>query len=117
MCRQIRDRGKEPFRCTPNLGTGTFLRRRMKQKRIYLDNAATTPLDNRVLKAMLPFLHEDFGNASSLHSEGNRAKEALEEARKTISECLGAKPADLYFTSSGTEANNLALKGVAFAIV
>jgi len=87
----------------------------MKQKRIYFDNAATTPLDNRVLEAMMPFLHEDFGNASSIHSEGTRAKEALEEARKTVSGCLGAHPEEIYFTSSGTEANNLALKGISFA--
>ena len=87
----------------------------MKQKRIYFDNAATTPMDNRVMKAMLPFMQEDFGNASSLHTEGTLAREALEEARRTISVCLGAKPEEICFTSSGTEANNLALKGIAFA--
>ncbi len=84
-------------------------------RRIYLDNAATTPLDPRVLTAMLPYLQTHFGNASSMHVFGREAREALEQARATLAQCIGAAPEEIIFTSSGTEANNLALKGVAFA--
>ena len=86
----------------------------MKLKRIYFDNAATTPIDPRI-EAMRPFMLENFGNASSLHSDGNRARELLDISRKTIADTLGANPDEICFTSSGTEANNLALKGIAFA--
>jgi cysteine desulfurase len=78
----------------------------------YLDNAATTKVDNKVLKAMLPFYEKHYGNASSLHMQGTEAKTALEKARKTIAKSLGAKSTEIYFTSGGTEANNLALKGL-----
>ena len=84
-------------------------------KRIYLDHAATTPVDPDVRKAMEPFLSGSFGNASSLHSFGREAKQALEESRGRIAERLGASPEEIIFTSGGTESNNLALKGVAFA--
>lgn len=84
-------------------------------KRIYLDHAATTPVDLEVRKAMKPFLSDNFGNASSLHSFGRDAKQALEESRGKIAEKLGAGPDEVVFTSGGTESNNLALKGVAFA--
>jgi cysteine desulfurase len=85
------------------------------RKKIYLDYAATTPIDPRALKAMLPFLKEKFGNTMSLHSFGQEAKEALEESREIIADFIGAKQNEIIFTSSATESNNLALKGIAFA--
>ncbi len=84
-------------------------------KKIYLDNAATTPLDERVLEAMLPYYKSSFGNASSVHSFGREAKVLLEDARDAVAEFIGAKPAEIHFTSGGTESNNFALKGIAFA--
>jgi cysteine desulfurase len=83
-------------------------------KKIYLDNAATTKIDDRVLEAMMPYLKDSFGNASSVHSIGRETKVLLEDARETIANFIGAKPAEIYFTSGGTEANNFALKGIAF---
>jgi cysteine desulfurase len=80
--------------------------------RIYLDNAATTPLDPRVLEAMLPHLEGRFGNPSSAHWFGREAKSVLESSRKTIAEAIGAQPAEIFFTSGGTEADNAALHGV-----
>jgi len=84
-------------------------------KRIYLDHAATTPVAKEVMEAMLPFFNERFGNASSLHHFGREAREALEDSRKTILKKLNGKNHTLVFTSGGTESNNLAIKGVAFA--
>jgi len=84
-------------------------------KKIYFDNAATTPMDSRVLEAMLPFLKENYGNASSLHSFGMVAKDAIENCRQKMAGFLNVSSDELIFTSSGTESNNLALKGVAFA--
>jgi len=86
----------------------------MKRK-IYLDYAATTPVDPRVLKAMLPYFKEKFGNTMSLHNFGQEAKQILEESRKTIADLIGAKPNEIIFTGCATESNNLALKGLAFA--
>ena len=86
----------------------------MKQ-RIYLDNAATTSVDSRVLKAMMPYFRHCYGNASSLHSFGTDAKEILDRSRKKLASFIGAEPDEIVFTSGGTEANNLALKGIAFA--
>ncbi|MDD2732241.1 MAG: cysteine desulfurase family protein [Candidatus Pacebacteria bacterium] len=83
-------------------------------KKIYLDYAATTPLDKRVLKAMTPFLTEKYGNTMSLHSFGQEAKIALEKSREAIAGLIGAKSNEIIFTGSATESNNLALKGVAF---
>ncbi|MCX6232275.1 MAG: cysteine desulfurase family protein [Bacteroidetes bacterium] len=83
--------------------------------RIYLDNASTTRIDPRVLAEMMPYLTDDYGNASSLHYLGTSAKQSINKARKTISRCINAKAEEIVFTSSGTEANNLALKGIAFA--
>jgi len=83
-------------------------------KKIYLDNAATTKIDDRVLEAMMPYLKDSFGNASSVHSFGRETKVLLEDARETIADFIGAKPAEIYFTSGGTEANNFAIKGIAF---
>ena len=84
-------------------------------KKVYLDYAATTPVDKRVLKTMLPFFSNTFGNASSLHSAGLKAKTALEQSRKMIANSIGALPEEIIFTSGGTESNNLAIKGIAFA--
>ena len=83
-------------------------------KKIYLDNAATTKIDSRVLEAMMPYLNDSFGNASSVHSFGRETKVLLEEARETAAKFIGANPAEIYFTSGGTEANNFAVKGIAF---
>ncbi|MFH1714131.1 MAG: cysteine desulfurase NifS [Candidatus Nealsonbacteria bacterium] len=85
-----------------------------KTKRIYLDYAATTPADPRVVKAMLPYLTDKFGNSMSLHSFGQEAKEALERSRKEAASVIGAEAEEIIFTGSATESNNLALKGVAF---
>lgn len=83
-------------------------------KKIYLDHGASTPVDPEVLKAMLPYFSEKYGNASSIHSFGREAKQALDEGREKIAAKLGAKPTEVYFTSGGTESNNWALKGTAF---
>lgn len=81
---------------------------------IYLDNAATTPVDPRVKEAMLPWLTDNFGNPSSVHKTGRAAKVMLEDTRDLFAEFAGAKPSEIYFTSGGTEANNFAVKGCAF---
>ena len=86
----------------------------MKQK-IYLDNAATTQVDERVVLSMLPYHSEEYGNASSLHSYGTHAKEILDRSRRKLASFIGAEPDEIVFTSGGTESNNLALKGIAFA--
>jgi cysteine desulfurase len=88
---------------------------RRKKRVIYLDHNATTPLDPRVLEAMMPYLKEDWGNPSSPYRFANRAKTAVEEARQQIAECSGCKPEEIVFTSSGTESDNLAIRGVARA--
>ncbi len=80
-------------------------------KRVYLDHAATTPLDPRVLEAMLPYLKDGFGNASSVHTLGRKARFAVEECRERIAALVGAEPGEILFTSGGTESNNTALKG------
>ena len=78
--------------------------------RIYFDNAATTPLDNEVLQTMLPFFTEKFGNPSSIYSYGRETKIAIETARKSVAKILNAHPAEIFFTSGGTESNNTALQ-------
>ena len=80
--------------------------------KIYLDNAATTKVDEKVLKEMLPYFTQDYGNASSPHLEGNKAKQALEKARRIIAKSINAKASEIYFTSGGTESTNWALKGL-----
>ena len=82
---------------------------------IYLDHAATTPLRTEVLESMLPFLTDHFGNASSLHAAGRRARQGLDEAREGIAAILGAKPREIVFTGGGSESDNLAIKGAAWA--
>jgi cysteine desulfurase len=81
----------------------------------YLDNAATTKVDKKVLKKMIPYFSENYGNASSLHMTGTEAKNALEKSRKIIAKSLNAKSSEIYFTSGGTESNNWALKGLFLA--
>ena len=82
-------------------------------KDIYLDNAATTPLDPRVLEVMLPYLGEKYGNPSSFHSIGKIATDALREARADIATILHVRPDEILFTSGGTESDNLAILGYA----
>lgn len=82
---------------------------------IYFDYAATTPVDKRVIKSMIPFLNEKFGNPSSMHSFSSDTKKALEKSRSIIAKAIKANPEEIVFTSSATESNNMALKGIAFA--
>jgi len=84
-------------------------------KRIYLDYAATTPTHPEVVKAMLPYFTETFGNPSSLYSYGQEAKRATDEARSKVARLIGARGGEIVFTSGGTEADNFAIKGVAYA--
>ncbi len=83
--------------------------------KIYLDNGASTKTDNKVVQAMIPYFKEMYGNASSIHKLGKDAKLAIEKSRKTIAKSLNVIPEEIVFTSGGTESNNLALKGTAFA--
>ena len=82
--------------------------------RIYLDNAATTTLDPQVLEAMMPYLTEKFGNPSSIYSYGRETRLAIEQARKSVARNLGAKPAEIFFTSGGTESSNTVLHAAIF---
>ncbi len=84
-------------------------------KKIYLDNAATTKVDEKVIQAMIPYYNEKYGNASSIHTLGQESKRDLEEARKIIAKSINASSDEIIFTSSGTEANNFVLKGLFFA--
>ena len=87
----------------------------MAPEMIYLDHAATTPTDPRAVAAMLPYFSERFGNPSSIYRLGRSSLEALDEARESVAELIGAKRKEIVFTSGGSEADNLAVKGVAFA--
>ncbi|MGI9158858.1 MAG: cysteine desulfurase family protein [Saprospiraceae bacterium] len=82
----------------------------MANPRIYFDNAATTPISEEVIEAMLHVLREQYGNPSSIHAEGRAARAAIEAARKTVARCIGAGTAEVFFTSGGTESNNTAIK-------
>ncbi len=84
-------------------------------ERIYLDHAATTPLDKDILEKMLPYFTDDFGNADSPHAVGRNAMRAVDNARDTVASLLNAKPSEVYFTSGGTEADNWAILGGAYA--
>jgi len=89
----------------------------MERRRIiYLDHAATTPVRPEALEAMLPFFSERFGNPSTLYRLGQDARKALEDARETVAQVLGCRPSEVVFTGGGTEADNLAIKGVALAL-
>ena len=88
----------------------------MQDKVIYFDHAATTYVKTEVFEAMKPYFTQEYGNASSIYSIGRSNRKAIEDARSTVAKCLGAaEPSEIYFTGSGTEANNWALKGAAFA--
>src|ERR1700691_360874 len=80
---------------------------------VYLDHNATTPLDPRVLAVMLPYLENRYGNASSRHEYGRAARRAVDEARQQVAAAVGAHPTEVIFTSGGSEANNLFLRGAA----
>ena len=81
-------------------------------RRIYLDNAASTPIDRRVLKAMKPFLKNEYGNPSSVHKEGREARNAIEKARKDIAEALHCHSEEIFFTSGASESNSWVSKNV-----
>ena len=87
----------------------------MTTDRIYLDHAATTPTDPRVVAEMLPYLTNAWGNPSSIYAEARDARKGLDAARRTVAEALNCKPNEVIFTSGGTEADNLALRAVATA--
>ena len=84
----------------------------VETRKVYLDHSATTPVDRRVVEAMLPFLTEKFGNASSVHSFGQKARAAVDRARREVAALIGARPNEVVFVSGGTEANNLAIRGI-----
>lgn len=84
-------------------------------RRVYLDNSATTPVDARVIETMLPYLREKYGNASSVHFFGQEARAAVDRARREVAALTGARPNEIVFLSGGTEANNLAIRGLAEA--
>ena len=88
----------------------------MEQKdKTYLDYAASTPVDQRVLEAMLPYFTQIYGNPSSIHYYGQQAENALENARDMVAGLINANPEEIVFTSCGTESDNLALRGTALA--
>lgn len=84
-------------------------------RKVYLDHAATTPTDPKVVEAIKPYYSEIYGNPSSIHSFGSQARSAVEEAREKVASFIGAKPEEIVFTSGGTESDNFALEGIAFA--
>src|SRR6185436_18190725 len=83
-----------------------------EKRRVYLDHSATTPADPRVIAAMLPYLTEKFGNPSSVHSFGQEARAAVDRARREVAALIGARANEIVFVSGGTEANNLAIRGL-----
>ena len=85
-------------------------------KPIYLDYNATTPLDPEVREEMLPYFSDDYGNPSSIHSLGSRAKAALDLSRERVAGLINARPREITFTSGGSESNNYAIKGIAYAL-
>jgi cysteine desulfurase len=87
----------------------------MIHKEIYLDHAATTPVDPQVLEAMLPYFTEEYGNAESLHTKGQNSRMAVDKSREIVAKVLHCQSTEIIFTSGGTESNNLAILGVAHA--
>ncbi|MBW8010019.1 MAG: cysteine desulfurase [Chloroflexi bacterium] len=87
----------------------------MENPKTYLDYAATTPVDSRVVEVMLPYFSQIYGNSSSIHFNGQQAETAIENSRETIANIINCKPEEIVFTSGGTESDNLAIRGVAFA--
>lgn len=87
----------------------------MENRTIYMDNSATTPVRKEVVKEMLPYMTDNFGNPSSIYDPGKVSKHAIEKARKKVADAIGAEENEIYFTSGGTESDNWALKGIAFA--
>src|SRR5579863_175307 len=87
----------------------------MPERIVYLDHAATTALDPRVLDAMLPYFTTEYGNASSIYTLGRHAMQALDAAREQVADIIGSRPTEISFTGCGSESDNLAIKGVAFA--
>src|SRR5260221_2112364 len=87
----------------------------MTERTIYLDHAATTALDARVLDAMLPYFTTEYGNASSIYTLGRHAMQAIDSAHEQEANILGARPTEIAFTGCGSESDNLAIKGMAFA--
>jgi cysteine desulfurase len=96
--------------------TAKLLRNQMPKTKIYFDYAATTPVDPRVVEAMLPHFNENFGNPSSVHTYGQNAEAARDSARETIAQGLNCQPKEVVFTSCGSESDNLALRGAALAM-
>jgi len=84
-------------------------------KSIYLDYSATTPMKKEVVEAMTPYFYDIFGNPSSIHSYGRKAKKAIDESREKIAKAIGAEPREIFFTGGGSEADNWAIKGIAYA--
>ena len=82
---------------------------------LYFDHAATTPVKDEVIKEMLPYFSNNYGNASSIYSIGRRSKKALDTARTRVAKAIGCTEKEIYFTSCGSESDNLAIKGVAYA--
>ena len=89
---------------------------RFSVRQVYLDNNATTLVDPAVFEAMTPFYLEDYGNASSIHALGQKARAAVEDARSQVADLIGAETGAIVFTSGGTESDNTALRGVAMAL-
>jgi cysteine desulfurase len=87
-----------------------------KQRSVYLDHSASTPTDPRVVEAMLPYFTEVYGNSSSAHSFGRKAEQAIEDARETLARFFNCKPSEIIFTSGGSESDNLAIRGAAWAL-
>ena len=83
-------------------------------KNMYFDNSATTRLDDEVLKEMMPYLTEEYGNASSIYKLGRNSRSAVENAREKVAKAINAEPEEIYFTSGGTESDNTAIRGIAY---
>ena len=89
----------------------------MEQKRVYLDNAATTPVKKEVLDAMIPYFTNNYGNPSSIHFFGREVRKPVDEAREKVAKLLGAASNEIYFTAGGSESDNWAIKGAAFKLM